>query len=835
MRKINIFFILLSFFIFNNVQAQNIEDSNVFSNISDVVITEVTVDQHQPTTNSTISGTISFYNETERFIPEFNYTIGLVDENGRDFNQIGKTNFGPENIREKTVKKVNYSYNIPKAVLEGENFLFIRTFASNGRPGGMFKLPINISKKNNLSLIDIKDAYVSVDGKDFSIQEGPTVNGSQSLKLIIEFNTSKIQKESFIPHVVINDMQVTSEKILDEKLPEFVISSNSNKIEYYVKIKDFKPGVYSASISVSDKEGNLRSQIIDFRFIKQGSISYIKEILSSKDSLEKGDQFNLFVDTVGTPYDIQRDIQESLKNPNIDIRVYNELDELIAAHASSLEIGSVLNVSLTSSEKAKAIRIEAELKEGDLVVDSYNLKHTENFNQIMNESKNENKNIISIVASIIALIIILTLARVYFVNKNKKNNIAMIILLIALSFTAFIFPNNSEAATLLAKRGGGPIVTVSAPISAPGKVYKYKESIPYNIEISSEACNNKTVDLSLTVYKPTKTMVLKGEGTNYYKSWFPNNLQVLEENEEIRQKIEGNHDTAAFGNAVSGNFTETLSPGTYYIYIKAVRGYVRDNGEIGSEKDAYYYQEFTVSEEEYVCQDGSTNPPLCNNAVNASCGTSAKEYSTSQTSYGASPNFCSTGTPNPATPTFPAIEQVVQWTCSGQNGGQPKDCAAARCGVNQTLTNNVCEDNLTSPGDGGDEGTPPVGDGVCDIGYSCGQEGKICLTDSNLCEDLTYQNDQVNKVLLSLNPPIVNPNSKCTVSWTLQDPETYTGKYLCGLYNLFGNSVSDNDDTAIGFQVSPGEYKVMCQKTIDSTWIESNSKKCFLNPYIIEI
>ncbi|MFA5013348.1 MAG: hypothetical protein WC520_02155, partial [Candidatus Paceibacterota bacterium] len=50
------------------------------------------------------------------------------------------------------------------------------------------------------------------------------------------------------------------------------------------------------------------------------------------------------------------------------------------------------------------------------------------------------------------------------------------------------------------------------------------------------------------------------------------------------------------------------------------------------------------------------------------CGTANRTYAYSESAWG-SYTFCSVGTPNPASPAFPAGGSSRTWTCSGVNGG----------------------------------------------------------------------------------------------------------------------------------------------------------------------
>ncbi|MDQ1344381.1 MAG: hypothetical protein QG650_1102 [Patescibacteria group bacterium] len=79
----------------------------------------------------------------------------------------------------------------------------------------------------------------------------------------------------------------------------------------------------------------------------------------------------------------------------------------------------------------------------------------------------------------------------------------------------------------------------------------------------------------------------------------------------------------------------------------------------------------------YAWDAGSSS---CKAAVNGTCGTAAKSYANSASSYG-SDAFCALGNgiAAPASPTFPGAGASVTWTCGGSFGGSASPtCTASR-------------------------------------------------------------------------------------------------------------------------------------------------------------
>lgn len=93
------------------------------------------------------------------------------------------------------------------------------------------------------------------------------------------------------------------------------------------------------------------------------------------------------------------------------------------------------------------------------------------------------------------------------------------------------------------------------------------------------------------------------------------------------------------------------------------------------------------------CSDSSYGPVAC--SVDASCGTLARTYENSETSFAGS--WCANGTPSfpNGTPSFPNPgETTVNWTCLGLGGGtSPTTCHASRKLAPPTSADLILEDD----------------------------------------------------------------------------------------------------------------------------------------------
>jgi len=105
--------------------------------------------------------------------------------------------------------------------------------------------------------------------------------------------------------------------------------------------------------------------------------------------------------------------------------------------------------------------------------------------------------------------------------------------------------------------------------------------------------------------------------------------------------------------------------------------------------------------------------------VNGACGTANKTYAYNVSAY--SPDtFCTAGTTNPTTPTFPAQGGSTNWTCVGLNTGTTANCTASR--------NNAPIAGACGTKNGKYATTTPTGTQACATGTITGMTGSYSWT-----------------------------------------------------------------------------------------------------------
>ena len=93
---------------------------------------------------------------------------------------------------------------------------------------------------------------------------------------------------------------------------------------------------------------------------------------------------------------------------------------------------------------------------------------------------------------------------------------------------------------------------------------------------------------------------------------------------------------------------------------------------------------FTCNPNGFCTNPSNVAPPT---KVDGHCGFSATTYLYTDTSYGVTPIFCSSGIVDPSNPSFPTPGSSVTWMCDGTNGGNPSGtCTAYRASAPTTIS-----------------------------------------------------------------------------------------------------------------------------------------------------
>jgi hypothetical protein len=186
--------------------------------------------------------------------------------------------------------------------------------------------------------------------------------------------------------------------------------------------------------------------------------------------------------------------------------------------------------------------------------------------------------------------------------------------------------------------------------------------------------SNANFTIKMGASNPYLTVTGPVRGTNYHSGdkipvkWTPYDknsafsASLLRKNDPSFIRLIDLNPVGIDSESFSWNVLSGLTGNDYYIRVETSSNGTR--GTIG------YSDVFTIN-------SASTK-------VDGTCGSAAKEYANTATAYLGS--MCTTGTVNPANPTFPAPGTNVMWTCVGLNGGNTPTCGSYRAATTTPST-----------------------------------------------------------------------------------------------------------------------------------------------------
>ncbi|MEI8123838.1 MAG: hypothetical protein WCG60_01570, partial [bacterium] len=185
------FFLILSLFVFSNIaisqtvtadlpelRVLNQAELDELNNMPSVQTYNFKLDKAIYKAGDTVKGTFFIKNDRAYNLPDLKYTVSLAGEydkrTGLPAMVYDSKSFGPVFLAgSEESKEVSFSYKLPESYA-GDNFgIQIKTFTNAGIPLGWNSVLIKINGVSGVLKID--SAYVEVDGKKFSLQEGPTI------------------------------------------------------------------------------------------------------------------------------------------------------------------------------------------------------------------------------------------------------------------------------------------------------------------------------------------------------------------------------------------------------------------------------------------------------------------------------------------------------------------------------------------------------------------------------------------------------------------------------------------------------------------------------------
>lgn len=257
----------------------------------------------------------------------------------------------------------NFNIKIPDAIPSGYKMgLFIETFVDD-QPDTYDVIPVDIKSNHGSDTDDSAktvefitfNGELNINDEKFFPLEGPTLQEGENINLSVEVSKSASYSE-VVPNLSIyagNKVEGDSVFVLNPKVLN--LNSKTSVKDIYSLPVDLEPGVYTARLYYTDKEGNAVSSILDARYIIPGLKPKIGTITYNNLDQNLIDSFDVTVYYSDIPLSARMDKDGRFIDPRAaDVFVKDGEKEFIGVE-NNLINGISLSVSLKDTATGKKI------------------------------------------------------------------------------------------------------------------------------------------------------------------------------------------------------------------------------------------------------------------------------------------------------------------------------------------------------------------------------------------------------------------------------------------------------------------------------------------------
>jgi hypothetical protein len=874
------------------------------------------------------------------------------------YQNVSKGFFLPKNAS----KQIDINFKLPQSISfkDGDEIKVEVSLSTNiGENIGFTSKEIKLG--NFLSVVDIVDVYVKANDQEYSVQEGPTVDKNENLKLAVKLLSSESSEITLTPVLKVYNQQTTGPEVAGKTYDKVVLKSNEEKLlELDLPTFD-KGGVYAFELNFLDDKNVSRTVFVPGRYIVAGDMVTIPSVTINKTKFSQGENAVVEVTFTGAPVNIDTGTTTKVGNGIIKVNLFDQKNNLIASSEKEVNFDTLRDTATFEIPMSKNISVART----SVVVTKDGVELT-NYSAQLSEGDNQEMPISTII--ILVSILVVMIAIVVLLAIKVKKSIVLSVFFALISIFGFYGGANAEGAYWTNQFYASGVL--SSRNFTPGAAM---HGNIYN-QTQAQVCTNAagTTLVSYLIYDASGNLV----GNYYAQNYDPRHLAENSGRVSNRWRSFNGFYPHTANQAATGVWAP-WKPG-YYTLVQSISQYAnyrqpgRAAGDVRGSIGGFggpvnLYFGFTVTcpagqtpgANGFCVPTDQTQPTVTLKGINQTTKpnieeshlvwkpgdsiiykwvtTGATQISSTFSRNAASVGACTGGTwtvstangyplsgqlpitttlaahnsivgcvydvllsaynanslkgatatlkvsvvSNDAQPTLDFTAngrknlifytgQTINYAWSSTNADSITDTytsSASKCGPGgpwNIVKNRLIASYLNPAASAASEGCKwtvtliakntganktaqsvvtleqkPAAQRIIDESNGgCTAPLTQCITsvcsDSGLCGKLTYSTStDPSSVELKLIPAIVNSNQKCTASWTLEK-EDATGIYTCRIYNSAGTVVSDAD-TATDFQVNPGEYKVKCTETNTNIISESSSKKCVLNPTVIEI
>ena len=563
------------------------EEIAIMNSQPEVYVKDLVLDKNAYKAGDTVKGSFILVNDKDISVSNLSYHAFLVGDLQTNTlyryefdNQLLGTLFLDKN----ETKKVSFEYKLPLSssayTLDKQLGIKIRAFSGSGSPLGWADTKVRISD-SGITPVLISNASVTIDGKGFLLNEGPTVHkgGKVSLKFTLR-NDSSTDITDLTPKVSIYEMDFARSplSVISENVFSLKAKSHSD-FSFDLPTFNYTPKVYAGEVVVVDNDGVNRINPIQFRYIVYGEVVNIRNVSVDKIPASKGDTINVKVSYSGTPYDVSNFTTASTTSSDFSLRLFNEKDELVAQYADKTNFVTLgeKNIPLVLTADAKDYKFDVVVSKDGKVITEYK---TSLIGKVVTPViPTSSGNALYYWVVIIALIILI--AGLFLLKKKKTVVISVVIFIIGLG----MFGGKAEAWTVTASSAYNYASVPSLPqiqvnnATHPGGAILPGDIIYLAATFTVTACNNSN-------YKAIAYIPGYGSGSGYYYD-YGSHYNACGGPEDRCASSGGSHSF--------GPFTAPATPGTYKINLTVDDQWDQSSpGSFWTTAEVQGYQEYTV-------------------------------------------------------------------------------------------------------------------------------------------------------------------------------------------------------------------------------------------------
>lgn len=551
-------------------------------------VRDLVLDAESYPQGGTIRGKAMIVNEDTADHSGLNYVVRLVgkySEDGIPGEEYTSKTDGPIFVPKGSSREITFTLPIPAGVGGTDLGIDVQVMLDNGFPLGWADQRISVD--GTLSFAKVTSATVVINNTPYPVESGPVIRDGDSAFIAVSLAGATADL-TLTPTLIIYDRSVSNGAELSRTaLKAFTLASKGNATYEYELPLFEHPGVYAGLLTFADETGSQRVPTITFRYIIWGDIATIHSVSSDVSSGAVDAPVAVTVEYGGPPFDITTGAEYTSGPGTLAVRLFNESDVFVGEGSASIALleDEAMIVPITLSEPAQALRAEVTITRNGTLLATMNAPLSEMSGAVFIPSTQSMA--ITLAVLLLALFIVYHIHR-WMKARDLTATSAALALFICTSSVLMPFTADAYTTTINKwKPSSIPPGWTSAMINTPN----YQGKAAATVFVNSPS----------GTLQPGQRFYVQGSVRSDRCSNTPQYLYIESTFQGTKKAFQrtmagsgGEIHTIVTDRYSLGPYTAPTTPGTYRVYIGAIRAAgPMATGEwfTGGE---YGYQEFTV-------------------------------------------------------------------------------------------------------------------------------------------------------------------------------------------------------------------------------------------------